>query len=146
MRLLLLEDHGGVAKYFVEEIMSYNIRAVSTAQSVADAKSLTATQLFDCYVVDLNVSTTGLTTAQRSSSAGGKLSGWLWLRHYLSKKDPNWREKTIIYSEYISTLRAHVDRKSHKGIPLIRKNLGAEGADMVVECIRAIARDAGITL
>lgn len=85
MTILFLEDRGSVALP-IKALLEERGHTVLHAFNCNDAE--TYLPECDCYIVDLNLSTDGLSSEEVQQTKGGKLTGWVWLkRHYPSKQN-----------------------------------------------------------
>lgn len=105
MRILVLED-SAVGEYMAEELTRRGHR-VYLARDASGADRVIAANGVACLIVDLNLPTTGLTKDERNATHGAILTGWVWLQRVLGAH-PALAERTIIYSNYLDELRAHV--------------------------------------
>ena len=118
MNILFLEDRGATA-YYVERWFETNGHQVLSAFNPNDAQShwrRRAETPIDCIMLDLQTSMDGLTDEQKADAQGGTLAGWVWLRDNVLKEAPEMRQRTIIYSDYISVLREKVPERQYIGI------------------------------
>jgi len=142
MNVLLLEDRGA-ASYYVVEWLKKEGHTVFDEFNVNDAQSRWEKRNevpIHCIILDLNLPTDGLRGEQREKSAGGLLSGWVWLHDVVLTEAPEMRQRTIIYSDYISTLKERVSEEEFKEITLIPKRRRSSSAREVAARIREIAR------
>ena len=118
MNVLLLEDRGAAA-FFVEQWLRQNGHNVLSAFNPNDAHSHWSKREevpIHCIILDLNLPTDGLSDSQRERTVGGLLSGWVWLHDVALADAAEMRQRTIIYSDYIPTLRQNVPEEKYKEI------------------------------
>lgn len=142
MNVLLLEDRGAAAFYVVEWLRKER-HTVLEAFNLNDAQSHWGQRdkvPIDCIILDLSLPTDGLSDKQRERSEGGLLSGWIWLNDKVLLELPEMRQRTIIYSDYIPTLRRNIAQERYKDIRLIPKRRRSRSAEEVAAHIREIAR------
>lgn len=142
MNILLVEDRGA-ASYYVVEWLKKEGHVVLDAFNPNDAKSRWDKRRevsIHCILLDLNLATDGLSKEQKARSVGGLLSGWVWLHDVVLAEAPEMRQCTIIYSDYIPTLRENVLEEDYKDIILIPKRRRSSSAREVTARIREVAR------
>jgi CheY-like chemotaxis protein len=142
MNVLLLEDRGAATLYVVQWLESQGHK-VLLAFNPNDAKSYWAKRdvtMIECIILDLNLPTDGLSKEQKERSVGGLLSGWVWLYEVVLAEAPQMRHRTIIYSDYIATLKDNVTEDKYKSITLIPKRRRSSSAREVAARIRQIGR------
>jgi CheY-like chemotaxis protein len=138
MNILLLEDRWGTT-FYINELMKGEGHNVLEAVNLKDAQDYWDNRNrvpIHCIILDLNMVTVGLTELQKEKSLGGLLSGWIWLYENVLTFEPQMRQRTIIYSDYISTLKANVNEKITKGIIILSKRQHKE----LIPYIREISR------
>ena len=137
MKVLLLEDAGSVYFELLEHLSEVHfVSEVLAAYQVSEAMDKFENEEPDFMIVDLNVSSSGLKREEVDASEGGRLSGWLWLKNYVFPQSEEWRDKVIIYSEYIRILKNNVQKKEYKGLKLLtKKNYSIED---VLDVFRAM--------
>ena len=67
-------------------------------------------QKFDLYILDLNVSTLGLSSELARKCRGGLLTGWIFLVHVLREYDSSCMNKAVLLSDYTSELEEYLAR------------------------------------
>ncbi len=144
MNVLLLEDRGS-AGFYVEEWLKAHGHNVLSAFNPNDAQSHwqdRETTPVHCIILDLYVPTEGLSEAQIAESEDGLLSGWVWFRDSVLRDEPKMKQRTIIYSDYVPTLRnsSHVDPSEYRGISIIPKRRRSSSARDVISRIQEVAR------
>lgn len=142
MNVLLLEDRGA-ATFYVVEWLKKELHTVLDAFNANDAQSRWDNRNkvpIHCIILDLNLPTDGLSDSQRERSVGGLLSGWIWLHDVVLSEAPEMRQRTIIYSDYIPTLRQNVPEEEHREITLIPKRRRSSSAREVAARVREIAQ------
>lgn len=142
MNVLLVEDRGAAA-YYVVEWLKKEGHLVLDACNPNDAQSHWNKRKdvpIHCILLDLNLPTDGLTEEQRERSVGGLLSGWVWFRDVVFAEAPEMRPLTIIYSDYIPTLKDNVPATEYDGITLIPKRRRSSSAREVSARIQEITR------
>lgn len=101
MNILLLEDRGSVSVH-LKTLLERHGHRVFPAFNCNDAESFFPA--CDCYIIDLNLSTDGLTVDEVKQSMGGKLAGWVWFKRRCAQ-DHKLTSRVIIFSEYLASLR-----------------------------------------
>ena len=142
MNVLFVEDRGATA-YFVERWLKENGHYVLNAFNPNDAQDHWNKRdevPIHCIMLDLQISTTGLSHQQKERSFGGTLSGWIWLQDNVVTEAPEMRERTIIYSDYTHALYENVAEAEYRGITIIPKKQRSSAGEEVVARIREIAR------
>lgn len=142
MNILLVENRGA-ALYYVVEWLKKEGHVVLDAFNPNDAQSRWDKRKeapIHCILLDLNLPTDGLSNKQRERSAGGFLSGWVWLHDVVLREAPEMRQRTTIYSDYIPTLKENVPEEEYKDIKLIPKRRRSSSARDVTARVREIAR------
>jgi hypothetical protein len=142
MNVFLLEDRGATA-YYVVEWLKENKYKVLEAFNVNDAQNHWNNRHqipIDCIILDLNLPTDGLTEPQKKKSAGGLLSGWVWFSDCIISEMPEMKSRTIIYSDYITTLKRNVSENEYRDIVLIPKRGRSSSAEEVVSWIKKIEK------
>jgi hypothetical protein len=64
---------------------------------------------FDCYVLDLNAPTLGLSGEDTLKTQNGLLTGWVFFINYILTKDNSAIEKTVFFSDYITRLENYIE-------------------------------------
>lgn len=142
MNILLVEDQGAATFYVVEWVKkeghvvlnAFNLNDAQTHWSKRDEVPV------HCIILDLNMTTDGLSEEQRARSVDTLLSGWVWLHDVVLPEAPEMRQRTIIYSGYIPTLKENVPEEEYRGIILIPKRRHSSSAREMTAHIREIAR------
>jgi hypothetical protein len=116
---------------------------VYQAYSVNDAKSYWTSQSIDCLIVDSNMVTDGLSPEEVEQTHDGMLTGWIWLHNYVLKENEKMRNRTIIYTEYMSDLLALVPDSELKGIHLVAKKGPNSPAAEIKKIVESIAQNIG---
>ena len=140
MNVLFLEDRGASA-YNVEHWLKTNGHSVLGAFNANDAQSHWRRRKdmpVHCIILDLQTSMDGLTDEQKVDAEGGTLAGWVWLRDNVLPEAPEMRQRTIIYSDYVSVLREKVPEEQYRGIQVVSKRQRSSAADVVITRIREI--------
>lgn len=142
MNILLVEDRGAAAFYIVESLKKEG-HVVLDAFNPGDAQSIWDNREIvpiHCIILDLHMTTDGLSEEQKAKSVDGFLSGWVWLCDSVLSEVPEMRERTIIYSDYLPTLKENVLEEEYRGIRLIPKRRRNSSAREVAARIQEIAR------
>lgn len=123
MNILWIEDRGSSVdpvKVFLEK-KGYKILkalSVSTAIGIWEDKK----QSIEFIIVDLNVSSEGLTSEQSGETQSGVLSGFIWLKYYVFPDiNEDFKKNIVIYSNYIEEFYAYVHENDRIGIEVIGK-------------------------
>lgn len=138
MKILVLEDKGSTSIY-MEDALRNAGHDVESASRVSDAQDIWADGDIQCIVADLNLPSDGLTDAQKTQTKGGLLTGWIWLANYVFSENPAFRERTIIYSEYLADLRNSIGEAQRRGVRLVSKRSTASAPQTVLKHLREIA-------
>lgn len=127
-RILIVEDAGPVYKMF-EDVIDSNFDLVRV-RAVDEAIGALEEYQFDCYVVDLQIISSGLTFAEMVEYRD--LEGYVFLKKYLWKGNDNEikqiKAKTIICSRFIEELenKCKENNDSLDGLNIILKEKGFE--------------------
>jgi hypothetical protein len=108
--------------------------------SIMDAQSYWEDEQIDCLLVDLNLSPEGLTDDEIEKTENGLLTGWIWLKEYVLKKNPGMKNKIIIYSDYLPQLAAKVNEEELRGIARIPKRGSESPVQAILDGVDRIAR------
>lgn len=138
MNILVFENRGSVVKYLREALGKLG-HDVFHAFSVYDAQSFWKDERIDCLLVDLNIDPEGLEDDEIKETLGGLLTGWIWLREHVYKKDDAMKRRTIIYTEYSESLTENVSSEELDGIYLVPKRGSASSAQQVIKHVETIA-------
>jgi hypothetical protein len=139
MNILFLEDRGSVSFYLMERLEELN-HEIFEAYSINDAKSYWEKEDINCLIVDLNISPEGLTNEEKEETKHGLLTGWIWLNNYVFNVNPEIRKNTIIYSDYLQSLREYVKSTQQlRQLKLIPKRGSTSPTKEVVEAIKLIS-------
>jgi len=135
MNILLLEDNGTVFSFLEEELrkLGHTIVLAPKISRAIDLMSVEFDNKFDCLIVDLNINPSGLDDEDLKKSEYERIWGWIWLKKFVFPNDEQWKEKTIIYSQYTQILYSIVDKKDYKGINIIEKNNAIDNGNNLVE-------------
>jgi len=111
MKVLVLEDLPSTAarteKWFKKRGHDPTVRYTS-----AGVKDALRGCEFDCYVIDLNAGAIGLTKEQAERSQSGLLTGWILLTEHILVHDQNAMRKTIVFSDFVSDLKEHINSRA----------------------------------
>lgn len=121
MNILLLEDRGVVA-YPLKESLEKNNHTVFLAPNISRAKAYWREKKADCIIADLNMPPDGLDEGEAEQTAGGLLTGWIWLRNYVFAEEESMKKRTIILTAYMKELTDIVGDEELEGIALVGKN------------------------
>ena len=158
MNILLLEDRGSTAHFFMRWLKEngHNVlgRMCLGAFNINDANIIWNRRNevpVHCLVVDLDVPKDGLSPEQKQeldkmpNDASSRLAGWIWLRDTILKDAPEMRNRTIIYSDYVTVLRDHVPKEEYEGIEIISKRGRGSSVHAITEKIEQIEKDVQAT-
>jgi CheY-like chemotaxis protein len=122
MNILFLEDRGSIA-YPIEDALQEKGHHVFLATNIPAAKSYWEEKKgeLDCIVADINMEPYGLEKGEFKQTAGGLLSGWIWLKYYVFPEREDMKERTIIITAYARNFKEKVSSEERKGIILIAK-------------------------
>jgi len=136
MKILILEDSGSIYESFNDYAKENNMEFIK-ANKISAANDVFNDQkkYIDLILVDLNVLPSGLLPNEVDQTDGGKLSGWIWLKNYVLTEDISWRNKIIIYSEYVTVLKDKISRGELLGIELMEKS--KHSIEDVIKTIKA---------
>lgn len=125
-KIFLLENTEGLSDVLKKDIERsiYNAE-VYQAYSVSYGKYIFEENkdTFDCYIIDLNLKGTGISTANQEKSLGGKITGWFFVTEVLMNdlKNENDRkkflEKIIFYTAYAASFKHHYEENERKNTP-----------------------------
>jgi hypothetical protein len=124
MHILILEDRGDSVKYLIEYLRK-NGHEVSDAVTINQAKhywSKRKEKPIDCIILDLNMSSSSLSDKLKKDTVGGLLSGWVWVKDSVLSEEPFFRNRIIIYSDYVEDFESHVPANERKGIEILQKS------------------------
>jgi len=120
-KILLLENKGEVS-YYLEKDLSHKGNIVFEALDVLDALSIINDEKnIDCYILDLNLRSEGLTEEEEEQTKGGLITGWIWFKNYVLSSKPEDKNKCIIYSDYLGPLKKYVSAQELSGVHLVPK-------------------------
>jgi hypothetical protein len=137
MNILVLEDRGSVAQYMIVKLTEMG-HTILDAYSIPDAQSILDSEKIDYFIVDLNMSPEGLTEEETSNTKDGLLSGWVWLCNYAYKKYPSYKNRTIILSEYSTSLEEYVPLEERRGVQIVPKRSSTSPAEYLINIIKAV--------
>jgi hypothetical protein len=122
MTVLIVEDYGIMYNELLNNFIDHpNVDKVNGAYQVSEAMDLFEEDKPDFLLLDIFIPTSGLSKEETNESQGGKLAGWIWFNNYVLNTDATWRNKIIIYSDYISILKKNVPPDDLRGIKLLPK-------------------------
>lgn len=123
-RILIVEDDGNIYRMF-EKVINSDIDIVR-ARAVDEAVGAIEDDVFDCYVVDLQIISSGLTFTEMVEYRD--LEGYAFLKKYLWKGNDgevkSIKAKTIICSRFLEHLenKCREDNDSLDGLNIILKD------------------------
>jgi CheY-like chemotaxis protein len=122
MNILFLENSGSIA-YPIEDALQTKGHNVFIAISISAAKSYweKEREKLDCIIADINMEPFGLKEEEVKQTAGGLLSGWIWLKNYVFPEREDMKKRTIILTAYSREFREKVPYEEREGIILIAK-------------------------
>ena len=83
MKVLLVEDKGSIYESFNDDFIKRGYEVLNAYQ-ISDALDIIESEEhIDLFIIDLMVSSVGLTIDEINQSVGGHLSGWLLLKYNL---------------------------------------------------------------
>jgi CheY-like chemotaxis protein len=129
MKILIIEDHGIIATNLSEYLIQLG-HDVTIAYSIIEASIQIETIKYDLFIIDLNLPAEGLTKSEIEESLHGVLTGWIWIKNYLLKRNISLKERVIILSEYVNVLKKHFLAQDLNGICMISKR-----SDRMIEII-----------
>ena len=153
-KILILEDNLVELETAFNELSKDNIYDVETTSDTAEADDQIENgkgKLFDCLIIDLNITNEYLDDSLRSKTHGGSLTGWVWL-YNVAKKDIRNDIKIIIYSEFIKELTDEMEDNKNindkeieyfNNIKLISKADAVNGSDHLLEEVNNLFRKKG---
>src|SRR4030042_3452663 len=95
----------------------------------------------DCIIADINMEPRGLKEEEIDQTAGGLLSGWIWLKYYVFPERAYMRKRTIIFTAYPKEFEKKVLPKEREGISLVSKVSPSDaGLDDVIKQIGKISK------
>jgi len=108
-RVLTFDDSGIVGDYLKEMLETDGFEVTDCIDCYRVIEELKNAP-FDYYILDLNVSTRGLPSAELSGQTrGGLLTGWILLIHVIAKADPKAINNAIIFSDYTTRLERYIN-------------------------------------
>jgi hypothetical protein len=128
MNILFLEDRGSVTTYLSGALKKMG-HIVFDAFNIYDAREKWENFKIECIILDLNLNAAGLLEKEKKETINGKITGWIWFENYVLEKNPFFKKRTIIYSEYIDELEDSKYTK-HSEIIKIRKR-GSRYEDVI---------------
>lgn len=142
MNILFLEDRGSISKHIVK-LLRKRGHKVFHAFDVLDARSHWEQHQIACLIVDLNMDPQGLTDEQVDETLGGLLTGWIWLRDYVFTEKPLMKNRTIIYTDYMTRLQERVPSAQLEGVILVPKRGSTHPTQEVLNHVDRIAVELG---
>jgi DNA-binding NtrC family response regulator len=107
MNILTFDDKPEISHYIKEYFDDdYDF---TTCRTCSKVKQELKVRFFDCYIVDLNAATIGLSDETEEKTQGGLLTGWFLLTEHIWTNDLNGIPKTIIFSDYIAQLKRYIN-------------------------------------
>ncbi len=137
MNILVLEDRGSVSHYMEKALQEPGHKILSSF-NVNDARSNWELGKIDCLIVDLNMAPNGLNPEEVKDTHDGLLTGWIWLREYVYKNNPEMRKRTIIYTDYMDALVDNVSEEQLDGIHLVPKRGSTRPAKQILKRVEEI--------
>lgn len=119
MNVLILDDREG--GFAVGERVKLWEHVVLDCATITEAQSYwenRATQPVHCIIADLNMDPIGLAPELAQKSEGGLLAGWLWLESCVFSDEPRMRERTMVFSGYLTELCSLVDDSRRAGVTM----------------------------
>ena len=106
MRVLMLEDRHEIMDAFTELLGGLGHEVCPCCDVYeADERLQEQEQGFDCYIVDLAMSTDGLGAEFVSDAHRGYFTGWVWLRTRVLSGHPEYAKRCILCSGYIDAFK-----------------------------------------
>jgi CheY-like chemotaxis protein len=139
---MVLEDQGA-ASHYMEEALQDIGHVILEAGSILQAQSVwerRSTIPIHCIIADLNMPTTGMTRELSRQSIGGKLAGWVWLKTHVLGETPDFRQRVILYSDYLEDLKANASEDEISGLRMVPKRGRSGPADQVMRHVDQIAK------
>jgi hypothetical protein len=140
MRILFLEDRGSVSVYITEKL-KLDGHDVISAFDINDAQSVwerRGEEPIDCMIIDLNMRADGLKDHEMQQTMGGILTGWIWLREYVFKDQPDMRKRTLIFSDYLDLFRKGVAESEYKEVITIPKSAPYSSVEKLFKLVNDI--------
>ncbi|MDR1611039.1 MAG: response regulator [Candidatus Symbiothrix sp.] len=133
LKVLIVEDEGTIYSMIKEQMNQdeyefVRARNVSEAIDVYEQSQEEGEKPFDCYVVDLQIDSSGLTEQEMSDFY--KREGYAWMKNYIFNSSDkrmndseklNFKKKTIICSKYVSAFEKEYSSRELNGLELISK-------------------------
>lgn len=107
-KILYFEDKAMIS-YFLSQYISNLGHCVDVCPTPSETIDALNKKNYDIYIIDLNVAAIGLNDDQIKKTQNGLRTGWVLLTDIISKKDPNYPNKTIVFSDYISSFKDYIN-------------------------------------
>ncbi len=139
MNILLVDDRGSVSKH-VKGLLEDREHIVFSAFTIGEAQAYWEDNkiAFDCLIIDLNMDPTVLLNEEIDRTHYGLLTGWIWLKEYVYKKDNSMKQRTIIFSDYLTELKNIVSSKELKKIRCVAKSNSGSSLELLLKHISDI--------
>ena len=120
MRVLVLEDRDEIMEMFTDFLEDCD-HEVSPCFDIyeADERLGEQKQGFDCYLIDLAMSSDGLGDEYIADTRRGYFTGWVWLRSRILDKDPNLARRCILLSGFKDSFEENYLRTDEKSRTLL---------------------------
>jgi len=121
-KILLVEDNYDVTEA-IKELFEEKGWDYDRVNKVVDAMDLYKEEYYDCIIIDLVIDPLGLTDDEINDFY--PYFGWAWLRNHLLQDKGTAlyiKQKTIIFSEYVSGLRASKWKGELSELNIIKKS------------------------
>lgn len=126
-RILIVEDDGGIYKLLKDEL-PLSVFEIQRARAVDEARgAVEEEQPFDCFIVDLQILSSGLTLEEMAKYQDRE--GYAFLKNYLWKGDDDMvsdlKRKSIICSRYVPQFVREYGSETDDYI-MVTKDIGFE--------------------
>lgn len=116
MNILILEDNCYLLDMIKEDLVfglkKHNIRPnISLCSNIEMANQYIEEREYDFILCDLNMDPYGLDEKLYLETIGARLTGWVWIKHYVINKGKN--SFIIFYSAFIDELKQNKDFIDH---------------------------------
>lgn len=140
MKILVVDCHG--ARKMMIMFLQKQGHEVYDAYNINDANYyLRESGPFNCIIIDIQGPVDGLTDAEKQQTERGEISGWIWLKNYVLKQNPDLAARIIIYStSQTITILNRVDPSADEKVKIISIQGRDSGAEKVLAQLKQISK------
>lgn len=120
MNILYLEDRASIFQPLKDKLESQGHKVFKAIQ-ISDAIGYLHEKEIEFLIIDLRVLPTGLKQEEIKKSFAGRISGWIFLENYAFKKCPDFKKRTVVFSEYIYQLEKCIDLNKYPDVTFFSK-------------------------